>query len=453
MSEIRVRSVSWLLRQISSCIGADPVLHNVIIEGELSNFTMHSSGHWYFSLKDEYSSIRAVMWENDNLLVNFTPKTGDKIRVLGDVRIYAAQGSLQLAVRKMAPAGAGDLKARFDALYKKLEEEGLFRPEHKLPIPHYPMRIALVTGKETHARADVLNTLARRWPIAEISEFSALVQGNRAAEDIIRQLRKADQMGFDVILLCRGGGSQEDLWCFNDELLSRTIYAMRTPVITGVGHEPDWTMVDYVADLRAPTPTGAAERCSPDIRKVHDLLYETEKTLNRIMDERLEEERISLDTLSLSEVFTDPKTMVEKRRMRLAIQSEKLTGGLSLLSAQLSSSLEQSMNRLILASRRRYELARRDLLDSEKALILGMDSALSENRKLLAVKAGLLDAYSPLKVMERGYSVVSKGEEAVNDAGTLQIKDEISVRFFHGSVKAIVSAVERGESDGKETDI
>ena len=152
-------------------------------------------------------------------------------------------------------------------------------------------------------------------------------------------------------------------------------------------------------------------------------------------------------------MFTDPKTMVEKRRMRLAIQSEKLTGGLSLLSAQLSSSLEQSMNRLILASRRRYELARRDLLDSEKALILGMDSVLSENRKLLAVKAGLLDAYSPLKVMEQGYSVVSKGEEAVNDAGTLQIEDEISVRFFHGSVKAIVSAVERGESDGKETDI
>jgi exodeoxyribonuclease VII large subunit len=453
MSEQRVRSVSWLLRQISSCISRDPVLHNVIIEGELSNFTAHSSGHWYFSLKDEHASIRAVMWENDNLLVNFAPKTGDKLLVLGDVKIYPAAGSLQLVVRKMAPAGAGDLKAQFDALYKKLEEEGLFRPEHKKPIPRYPMRIALVAGRETHARADVLNTLHRRWPAAEVTEFSALVQGNRAAADMIAQLRKADQMGFDVILLCRGGGSQEDLWCFNDEQLSRTIYGLRTPLVTGVGHEPDWTMVDYVADLRAPTPTGAAERCSPDIVKVREQLSETGRALLRLTDARLEEERFRLDNLSACEVFENPAGIVEKRRLRKEILSEKLAGGLSVLTARLAVRLKVAENQLTASCTRRIETAGQKLRENHDALLESMETSVSENRKKLAVQAGLLDAYSPLRVLERGYSVVSKNGTVIRDAGRLEENDEINIRLYRGMASAVVKAVKKGESDGKETDI
>ncbi len=453
MSDVKARSVSWLLRQISSCINSDPVLHNVIIEGEVSNFTAHSSGHWYFSLKDEHASIRAVMWENDNLLVNFAPKMGDKLLVLGDVKIYPAAGTIQLVVRKMAPAGAGDLKARFDALYKKLEAEGLFRQEYKKPIPRYPMRIALVAGRETHARADVLNTLNRRWPAAEVTEFSALVQGNRAAADMITQLKRADALGFDVILLCRGGGSQEDLWCFNDESLARTIFHLKTPLITGVGHEPDWTMVDYVADLRAPTPTGAAERCSPVRIKVYQQLAEMEKALFRLMDERLEEERFRLDALSGSEVLTEPSRLVEKRRLRRDILSEKLAGGLSVLTARLSLKLRVSQNQLISACEKRIESADRQLYETSEALWEGVEASVLESRKTLAVQAGLLDAYSPLKVLERGYSVVSKDGQTVSDAGMLEVNDEIMIRLYRGKVTAAVKAVDKGESDGKETDI
>lgn len=441
MSDIRPRTISWLVRQISGRLDTDPVLHNVVLEAEVSNFHAHSSGHWYFSLKDERSRIDATMWENDNLLVSFMPKDGDKIRVLGSVTMYQAQGKVQFTVRKMARAGEGDLKARFDALYRKLDEEGLFAQEHKLPIPAYPMRIGLVTGNMTHARADVYNTLGRRWPIAEVREYNVLVQGEAAPPEIIRALKAADIAGHDVILLCRGGGSAEDLWCFNDELLARTIYAMHTPLITGVGHEPDWTMVDYVADLRAPTPTGAAERATPDIRQVNAFIQDTGRVLRQLMDKRLAQEKETLASLSGSRVFTDPFTLVKERYMEKDLLEERFYRLLHAGSFDARQKVNEQKQALYHAVKVQLSENRHGLQMKQADLLRETARAAELHRSKLAAAAGLLDAYSPLKVLERGYSIVTKKEEAVHSAASLHVDDTISIRFHEGNAQALVTDI------------
>ena len=442
MSELKVRTVSWLLRQISAAIDSNPILHGVILEAEVSNFHAHSSGHWYFSLKDERSRIDATMWENDNLLVNFLPKDGDKIRVLGNVTVYPVQGKIQFTVRKMARAGSGDLKALFDALYRKLNEEGLFDSAYKKPIPKYPMNIALVTGSATHARADVYNTLGRRWPIAHVQEYPSLVQGEAAPASLINALQKADQGGHDVILLCRGGGSAEDLWCFNDEALARTIHAMITPVITGVGHEPDWTMVDYVADLRAPTPTGAAERATPDIREVHRLIENSRDQMIHSMDLRMEQERSVLKRLSDSRSFRDPFRMIADKRMYKDMLEQQFLRQLHTGSIRTRQMLNEQQNTILALVRERMSDEAIRLKESLRSIDNAVRNRLQEEQKGLAQTAGLLDAYSPLKVLERGYSIVSNANGVIRSAQEVRTGDKIRVRLHQGSLTANVTETE-----------
>ena len=447
MSELKVRSVSWLVRQIASTLDQAAVLHGVVLEAEISNFHAHSSGHWYFSLKDEHARIDATMWENDNLLVSFLPKDGDKVRVLGNVAIYQVQGKIQFTVRKMVKAGAGDLKAMFDALYKKLDGEGLFAVEHKKPIPRYPMRIGLVTGSATHARADVYNTLGRRWPFALVTEYPALVQGEAAPAELIAALKKADQGSHDVILLCRGGGSAEDLWCFNDEQLARTIYAMHTPVITGVGHEPDWTMVDYVADLRAPTPTGAAERATPDQVKVRQALADARASLERLMKQRLTMERDNLAYIKGKPFFTDPHVLLRERQMQKDMLEQQFLRHLHTHSLKTRQILNERQQTLVRTVNDRLKTARDELSRHSDDLQESIHAVLEETRSQLGQKAGLLDSYSPLKVLERGYSVVTKNTAVITDAGLLEPGDQLNIRLHKGSVIASVTEVKENTND------
>ena len=447
MSELKVRSVSWLVRSIAATLDQAAVLHNVVLEAEISNFHAHSSGHWYFSLKDEHARIDATMWENDNLLVSFLPKDGDKVRVLGSVTIYQVQGKVQLTVRKMAKAGAGDLKAMFDALYRKLDAEGLFASEHKKPIPQYPMRIGLVTGSATHARADVYNTLGRRWPFAEVTEYPALVQGEAAPAELIAALQKADQGRHDVILLCRGGGSAEDLWCFNDEGLARTIYAMHTPVITGVGHEPDWTMVDYVADLRAPTPTGAAERATPDQKEVRQSLQNAKATLERLVRQRLQAEQDALAYVRKKPFFADPYVLLREKQMHKDMLEQQFLRHLHTHSLKTRQILKEQQQALIRAVQERIKEERTVLSDQRIDLQESLQRTAESRRRDLAQKAGLLDAYSPLKVLERGYSVVTKENQVITDSEALKPKDRIAIRLYQGSVVASVEEVKECGND------
>ncbi len=216
----RTVTVTALVRYLKSKLENDALIQGILVEGEISNFSAYRSGHWYFSIKDAGAQMRCVMFAGANRRMTWMPKDGDKVIVQADVSVYEGRGEMQLLVTGMKPAGIGDLFLQYEALKAKLAEEGLFDESHKKPIPPYPMRIALVTGKNTAARADVLNTLGRRWPIASIAEFPVLVQGTESAAQIIDALKKADTMGFDVILLVRGGGSIEDLWSFNDERLA-----------------------------------------------------------------------------------------------------------------------------------------------------------------------------------------------------------------------------------------
>jgi exodeoxyribonuclease VII large subunit len=439
MSDSRVKSVTWLVRQISACLDSDPVLHGVVLEAEISNFHAHSSGHWYFSLKDERSRIDATMWRNDNAGMTFLPKDGDKVRVLGSVTVYAVQGKMQFTVKKMARAGEGDLKAKFDALYKALAEEGLFDPAHKKPIPKFPLDIALITGSATHARADVYNTLARRWPLAKVTEYPVLVQGESAPPEIIDALLRADRAGHEVILLCRGGGSAEDLWCFNDEMLARTIWAIRTPLITGVGHEPDWTMVDYVADLRAPTPTGAAERATPDIRQVHAWLLDMRYRLNKGMNLRLETERERLEDLKESRVYADPLSMIREQQMQRDLLEQRFLRLLQESSTRAKARIEEKERAFLSAMKEILDSSKRKLEENRQALNRAVDEILEADRHSLEKNAQLLDAYSPLKVLGRGYSVVVKNSEVLRDAANASPGETIEVRLHRGRLLAEIT--------------
>ena len=299
-----VVSVSTLVHYLKSKLESDNLIQKVLVEGEISNFSNYRSGHWYFSLKDENSLIRCVMFSSYNKKVQFAPKDGDKVIIQADVSVYEQRGDIQLLVYAMKSDKIGDLYLQFEKLKAKLYAEGVFDDKYKKPIPLYPMNIALVTGANTAARSDVLTTLNRRWPIAEIHEYSVLVQGNESAGQIINALKQADNNHHDVILLVRGGGSIEDLWSFNDETLARTIFNLKTPIITGIGHEINYTISDYVADLRAPTPTGAAERCAPDQKDVLNMLNVYQTRLNTAITTKKDHASRELNKYSSSFVFS-----------------------------------------------------------------------------------------------------------------------------------------------------
>ena len=279
-------SVSYLLNSIKSTLDQNVLLKSFWVKGEISNFTAHSSGHWYFSLKDEQARISCIMFQGYTKDVLFRPKNGDKVLVRGSITVYNLQGQLQCSVFSMQNDGLGDLFIQFEMLKKKLFEEGLFDEKFKKPLPKYPLSIGIITGDNTAALQDILKVLNHRWPIADICVYPCIVQGEQASASIIKQLKIADTK-HDVLILARGGGSIEDLWAFNNEKLARVIFDLYTPIVTGVGHETDTTIVDLVSDFRAPTPTGAAQIATPDSSVVNSVITRSRNDLIRMMKEQL----------------------------------------------------------------------------------------------------------------------------------------------------------------------
>ena len=461
----RVVPVSTLVHYLKESMEGDPVLHGVMIEGEISNLRKPYSGHWYFSLKDERASISCVMFASRNRSVKFTPKNGDKVVIKGDVSVYEAMGNMQVIATAMQPYGIGDLYLQLEALKKKLSAEGLFDAEHKKPIPAYAMDIALVSGNNTAAREDVLITLHRRWPIAKITEYPAPVQGMDAAPKIIESLRKADAGNHQIIILARGGGSLEDLWCFNDENLARFIYQMHTPVITGIGHEIDFTIADYVADLRANTPTGAAEAAVPDMEEVSASLAQYRVRMISHMHARLDLEKSQLNRLGQNTVFTRPERLYSDEAMKLNMLEEKLMqvsrkpkekkAELSALfqrfnqciyarSAEIRNQVRSNESRLILSARRSVDQERNRLHNDQDALIRDTRNVMNQKKESYTRMVKLLDAYSPLKVLERGYSITSKDGTVVKRTADLKEADSVSVRLSDGTFDAEVKEIHHG---------
>ena len=410
-----VWSVSALNAYMKQKIDADAFLQGIIIQGEISNFNRHSSGHWYFTLKDERSRISCVMFASfarNNLLI---PTNGMKVLIKGSLSVFETSGQYQIYVNKITEDGIGDLYYQFEQLKKKLANEGLFSDEHKKPLPTYPMKIGVITGANTAALQDIKTTLARRWPIAEVLVFPCLVQGEQAKYEIVKAIEEADSSLCDVLLLARGGGSIEDLWAFNEEMVARSVYDCKTPIVTGVGHEIDTTIVDFVADRRAPTPTGAAEMVSPDYQKVIVEIDNYKKRLLRL--QLLQVPTLQLDFYSqkLQQYASDMQQynqVIQKYKQQLIQQMQVVT------------------------------LQHKHMLDIQNDKLVSNINKCKENySKEIQNYIHLLDAYSPLQVLKRGYAIVSK-ESEITSINEVNIDDCITTRLQDGYIQSVVTRKE-----------
>lgn len=390
-----ILTVTQVNKYIKSVFDADLNLQSVFISGEISNFVNHRSGHYYLTLKDDGAEIKSVMFRSANAKLKFLPENGMKVVCKGRISVYETSGAYQLYIDNMIPDGSGALNLAFEQLKERLEKEGLFDAAHKKPVPEYPKKVGVITSPTGAAVQDIKNVLSRRYPLAEMIFYPALVQGDGAADDIVNAIKYFNKFNLaDVLIVGRGGGSIEDLWAFNEEALARSIYESDIPVISAVGHETDFTICDFVADLRAPTPSAAAELAVPDIS--------TELR-------RLNNQKSLLLNLSLS--YTDNLKIM-----------------LSVLNNQLE---KRSPQTFVNDYRVRCDKAEIKIENSAAAFLL-------ESRKNFSAVCAKLDALSPLKILSRGFAAVSKNGEAVFSATKLVKGDKINVVFSDGKINCTV---------------
>ena len=418
-----VYSVTRLNNEIKDLLDAVPGYRNLLVQGEISNYKAHSSGHHYMTLKDEGASINAVMFRSDALRLKFRLENGMKVIVRARVSSFPRTGQVQLYISEVIPDGAGALSLAFEQLKRKLQAEGLFDPAHKKPIPTCPQRIALVTSPTCAAVRDMIRILGRRWPLAKVTLYPAQVQGQGAAESIARALLLANAVGeADVILCGRGGGSMEDLWAFNEEVVARAIYDSDIPVISAVGHEPDVTIADFVADLRAPTPSGAAELAVPD-RAEYALSVRTLDTrLRTATHKQLQARRQHLTTLQERLELRTPANYIAEKRLLLDQMTDRLC-------AALPARLVREEQKLTVLRQR---------------LLTAGQGGLHRRRLRFAQTVATLDAISPLRVLARGYAVATRGKRGavVTDAAALEAGDTLHIRFAKGAANCRVTDTE-----------
>jgi len=388
-------SVSEVTIYLRRLIEGDKALQNLWVEGELSNVTFHSSGHFYFTLKDDSSQLKAVMWKSSVANLRFQPKHGAKVRAHGKISVYDPRGEYQLYCDRMQPLDeVGDLHAEFRRRWDRLEAEGLFDPELKRPLPEFPRRIGVVTSPTAAAFKDVQNVLGRRYPLAEVILSPTPVQGESAPPQIIEAIRRVDAYGVDVILLIRGGGSLEDLWCFNDEALARALRETRAPVVTGVGHETDTTLVDGTSDRRAPTPSAGAEMITPDIDDLRLALQSRATSLLDAASHVIDLKRSALDEVEHKLRLVSPAGDIRNLRQRL------------------------------------------DELDTR--LARGVRNQINQQRVLVANRERLLERANPRHLLERGYAMVSRDGKRITDAGDAPPGSTIQIELNKGQLTAKV---------------
>jgi exodeoxyribonuclease VII large subunit len=370
-NSLTVKSVSEITDYLRGVLEGDPELQGIWVKGEVSNMSRAASGHWYFTLKDKDSQIKCVMWRSAVSRQSITPRDGDALEVFGRITLYAPRGEYQIQAERVRPVGMGDLYLRFEELKATLQAEGLFDPERKRPLPLFPTRIGVVTSPDAAAFQDVQNVLRRRFPLGEIVLSPALVQGADAPPTIVRALERLNRFRqMDVILLCRGGGSIEDLWCFNDERVARAVAASTIPVVTGVGHEVDFTIVDFVSDYRAPTPSAAAEvitqYCAVDDLRAR--VDEIQDSLDHLLRSRFEELRDNVMLLQRAMGYNSPETYVRTMRQKIDV------------------------------------LYMRMMRQEDTALLL--------RRERLAARTAALKAADPRALLARGYAIVTQEDGA-----------------------------------------
>lgn len=425
-NEQLVLEVSQVNSYIKEMLDADGLLGGLCIRGELSNYKKYPSGHHYFTLKDGQSQLKCVMFRSSAMRLRFRPENGMMVQAAGRITVYPRDGVYQLYCVAMTPEGAGDLAVAFEQLKKKLAAEGLFDPAHKKPIPAYPHQIAIVTSAAGAAVHDMLRIIRHRYPLAEVKLLPVRVQGEEAAGEIAAALDYANRYQLaDLIITGRGGGSMEDLWAFNEEVVARAIYRSKIPVISAVGHEPDVTIADYVADLRAATPSNAAELCTPDQQELRQKIAAAQSRMASLLSRQLKNCRTQLELRKNARVLQSPENYLADRRQTLDVLTEKL-------GRTMANRLTKEAGQLALCRQR--------LSTAENAVLAG-------ERKRLETSAARLDAMSPLKVLSRGYSITENNRgTAIVSASFLHPGDHITIRFHRGSADARVEQVREEQS-------
>lgn len=419
--DIKYITISDLNRYIKAKFDIDSNLNNVYLKGEISNFKHHTRGHFYFTLKDENSRLSAVMFNFNAFKVGFEPEDGMKVLVSGRISVYEATGSYQIYVNTMEMDGIGNLYLEFEKLKKKLASEGLFNKEHKKPIPKYPKTIGIITAPTGAAIRDILSTIKRRYPIAKTILFPALVQGEGAKESVTRQLKKAQEYDLDVIICGRGGGSIEDLWCFNEEMVARAIYESKIPVISAVGHEIDFTIADFVADLRAPTPTGAAEMAVPNITDLNNLFNQLKIRATKAIQNKIDGTENRLKTLTSKQILKNPLSIYEIKEQRL----DNLLDRLQLFIA----------NKLKEDNLRYHKIIDNKLLKEPTKILENKEYQFNILLKTVTI-------LNPMKLLDSGYSIVKNKNEVITSVKLVNVDDVINIALKDGTIDAKVVSKE-----------
>ena len=414
MRETSILTPSQVGQYLKNVMDRDRLLSSLMVRGELSNYKLYPSGHHYFTLKDGEGALRCVMFRGDAQSLRFRPENGMQVIAAGRVTVFPRDGQYQLYCVRLTPEGVGDLALAFQQLKEKLAREGLFDPAHKKEIPLFPGRIALVTSPAGAAVRDMVRILGAHWPLSEVKVVPVRVQGAEAPQEIAAAIQWVNyQSAADLIIVGRGGGSMEDLWAFNEEIVARAIYHSKIPIISAVGHEPDVTIADFVADLRAATPSHAAEKAVPDRKEVALVLQRARKRMEGAISARLSQYHQRLEQLAESRPMTEPVSYFREKRLLLDYQSSRLAHSL----------------------RRSADCQRMRLSVLYSALPASAKGMLVRRRKRLEALAAALDALSPLKVLGRGYAIARREDGAVAvSVGDIQPGDKLELTLKDGSV-------------------
>lgn len=409
-------SVTDVNTYLKTIMDNDPFLNYVYIKGEISNLKFHTRGHLYFSLKDENSKINAVMFNYKNMNIDFVPEDGMNVLVKGKISVFVNGGSYQITVTNMKQDGIGNLYILFEELKKKLKNEGLFDEEHKKKLPRIPKKIGVITASTGAAVRDIISTINRRFPLAEIILFPSLVQGSGAKENLVKMIETADNSDVDVIILGRGGGSIEDLWAFNEEIVARAVYNAKKPIVSAVGHEIDYTICDFVADLRAPTPTGAAELVVPSKLEIQKYLSDYNSRLLSVITSKISTYKITLKKLERSYILNNPKTMYE-------VEEQKLDSILEKLGSLMGHTLEKSKLKLE---------------NLTKNITPNILYKLEKNKSHLETLEQKLELLNPENILKKGYSLTIKDGKIITDASELKDGDTITTKLSIGTINSKV---------------
>ena len=435
-------SITEINNYIKNILDSDFFLNRIYLKGEISNFKCHTRGHLYFTLKDDNARISAVMFQSSAKNLSFKPEDGMNVLISGRITAYPASGSYQVYVDTMELDGLGNLYLEYEKLKEKLLKEGLFNKEHKKPLPKYPTKIGIITADTGAAVRDIMSTIKRRYPLCEAILFPTLVQGKEAAPNIVKQLEVADNYGCDILIVGRGGGSIEDLWAFNEECVARAIYNTKTPIISAVGHKPDFTVADFVADLRAPTPTGAAEMAVPTRTDINNLINQYKLRLNKNIKSLINTKFIEFRTLKNSFILKNPMSLYEMKEQTLDKLIDNLNRNMQSLLDSKKHLLEIDYNKIkLLSPINLLEKNRNNLKDILNRLNNNMDKSLMNYHHNLDSLINTLKLVNPLNILSNGYSLVRVEDKVIKDSSELKVNDIVDIKFSKGSIKAKVKEI------------